>query len=196
VAVLAEIRRALLDVGRILAADGRLDRPEDIFLLTLPEARAALAGRDIRPLIRARRASLEAERRRRQIPRLLLSDGTELREQLKRGPSVLIGTPASPGIATGPARNILNPAGAVLRPGEVLVAPSTDPAWTPLFLTASALVMEMGGMMSHGAVVARELGIPAVVGVAVATERIRTGETVTVDGTQGAVYLPGPPAES
>jgi pyruvate,water dikinase len=196
VAVLAEIRRALLDVGRILAADGRLDRPEDIFLLTLPEARAALAGRDIRPLIRARRASLEAERHRRQIPRLLLSDGTELREQLKRGPSVLIGTPASPGIATGPARNILNPAGAVLRPGEVLVAPSTDPAWTPLFLTASALVMEMGGMMSHGAVVARELGIPAVVGVAAATERIRTGETVTVDGAQGAVYLPGPPAES
>lgn len=196
VAVLAEVRRALLDLGRALAADGRLDRPEDIFLLTLPEARAALAGKDIRPLVRGRRASFEAERRRRQIPRLLLSDGTELRGRPKRGPNVLIGTPASPGTASGPARVVLNPAGSVLQPGEVLVTPSTDPAWTPLFLTASALVMEMGGMMSHGAVVARELGIPAVVGVAAATERIRTGQTVIVDGTEGVVYLAGPAAES
>jgi len=91
---------------------------------------------------------------------------------------------------------VLTPAGDVLQPGEVLVTPSTDPAWTPLFLTASALVMEMGGMMSHGAVVARELGIPAVVGVAAATERIRTGQTVIVDGTEGVVYLAGPAAES
>ncbi len=107
-----------------------------------------------------------------------------------------MGTPASPGIATGPVRVVFNPAGAVLQPGEVLVAPSTDPAWTPLFLAASALVMEMGGMMSHGAVVARELGIPAVVGVAAATARIKTGETVTVDGTRGAIFPAGAADES
>jgi pyruvate,water dikinase len=76
-----------------------------------------------------------------------------------------------------------------LEPGEVLVAPSTDPGWTPLFLTASGLVMEMGGSMSHGAVVAREYGIPAVVGVPDATKRITTGQRVTVDGSAGTIFL-------
>jgi pyruvate,water dikinase len=76
-----------------------------------------------------------------------------------------------------------------LEPGEILVAPSTDPGWTPLFLTAGGLVMEMGGSNSHGAVVAREYGIPAVVGVAGATERISTGQVVTVDGGAGRVTI-------
>ncbi|HEY9325548.1 MAG TPA: PEP-utilizing enzyme, partial [Candidatus Limnocylindria bacterium] len=76
-------------------------------------------------------------------------------------------------------------------PGEVLVAPATDPGWTPLFLTASALVMAMGGMMSHGAVVAREYGIPAVVGVPEATTRIATGQHVVVDGSAGTVAIEG-----
>jgi len=88
---------------------------------------------------------------------------------------------------TATARVILSPKGARLKPGEILVAPSTDPGWTPLFLTAGGLVMEMGGMMSHGAVVAREYGIPAIVGVAGATERIATGEEITVDGSAGVV---------
>jgi phosphoenolpyruvate synthase/pyruvate phosphate dikinase len=99
----------------------------------------------------------------------------------------LRGSPASPGTVTGKARVILSPRGAHLEPGEILVAPSTDPGWTPLFLTAGGLVMEMGGMMSHGAVVAREYGIPAVVGVADATERIATGDVITVDGSTGVV---------
>ena len=74
-------------------------------------------------------------------------------------------------------------------PGEILVAPSTDPGWTPLFLTASGLVMEMGGANSHGAVVAREYGIPAVVGVADATSRIVNGRRITVDGAAGTVRI-------
>ena len=82
---------------------------------------------------------------------------------------------------------ILDPVGAHLEPGEILVAPSTDPGWTPLFLTAGALVMEMGGVISHGAVVAREYGIPAVVGVPDATTRLQTGQTVTVDGAAGTI---------
>jgi pyruvate,water dikinase len=77
--------------------------------------------------------------------------------------------------------------GARLEPGEILVAPSTDPGWTPLFLTAGGLVMEMGGSNSHGAVVAREYGIPAVVGVPDATTRLRSGQLVTVDGAAGSV---------
>jgi pyruvate,water dikinase len=100
----------------------------------------------------------------------------------------LRGTPASAGTVTGPARVVLDPVGAHLEPGEVLVAPSTDPGWTPLFLTAGALVMEMGGANSHGAVVAREYGIPAVVGVPGATTQITTGEAVTVDGAAGLVH--------
>jgi pyruvate,water dikinase len=76
-----------------------------------------------------------------------------------------------------------------LDPGEILVAPSTDPGWTPLFLTAGGLVMEMGGSMSHGSVVAREYGIPAVVGVPGATERITTGQLITVDGSNGVVVI-------
>lgn len=81
----------------------------------------------------------------------------------------------------------MDPVGAHLEPGEILVAPSTDPGWTPLFLTAGGLVMEMGGANSHGAVVAREYGIPAVVGVPDATSRISTGQHITVDGAAGTV---------
>ncbi|MDQ3791441.1 MAG: PEP-utilizing enzyme, partial [Actinomycetota bacterium] len=101
----------------------------------------------------------------------------------------LRGSPASPGTVTAKARVIFDPTGARLEPGEILVAPSTDPGWTPLFLTASGLVMEMGGAMSHGAVVAREYGIPAVVGVPEATERIADGERITVDGAGGTVVI-------
>jgi pyruvate,water dikinase len=101
--------------------------------------------------------------------------------------TALRGSPASAGQATGRARVVLDPLGARLEPGDILVAPSTDPGWTPLFLTAGGLVMEMGGAMSHGAVVAREYGIPAVVGLAGATERIPDGATIVVDGTAGTV---------
>ncbi|HET8854255.1 MAG TPA: PEP-utilizing enzyme, partial [Ktedonobacteraceae bacterium] len=101
----------------------------------------------------------------------------------------LQGTPASPGVVTAPARVILDPHNAHLEHGEILVAPSTDPGWTPLFFTAGGLVMEMGGAMSHGAIVAREYGIPAVVGVQGATERITTGMRLTIDGTAGTVVI-------
>jgi pyruvate,water dikinase len=101
----------------------------------------------------------------------------------------MVGVAASPGVVTGRARVILDPTGARLEPGEILVAPSTDPGWTPLFLTAGGLVMEMGGANSHGAVVAREYGIPAVVGMPLATERISTGDLVTVNGTLGTVTV-------
>ena len=107
---------------------------------------------------------------------------------------MLTGSPASAGTVTAAARVILEPQGARLEPGEILVAPSTDPGWTPLFLTAGGLVMEMGGPNSHGAVVAREYGIPAVVGVPDATSRIVTGQNITVDGAAGTVVpAAGPP---
>jgi pyruvate,water dikinase len=137
----------------------------------------------------AGRAGFARERARRHIPRVLLSDGTDAEAALVSVGDGLRGSPASPGVVSGIARVIRSPAGARLEPGEILVAPSTDPGWTPLFLTAGALVMEMGGMMSHGAVVAREYGIPAVVGVARATEEIESGQRVTVDGSAGTVVV-------
>jgi pyruvate,water dikinase len=181
-----------LSIGKEMEQAGWLENAGDIFFITLSEARAALTGEDMRQRVRERRASYEHELQRRRIPRVLLSDGTEptveaQASELAEG--TLKGTPASPGRVTAQARVILDPTGARLEPGEVLVAPSTDPGWTPLFLTASALVMEMGGSISHGAVVAREYGIPAVVGVAGATERITTGQLITVDGSAGTVII-------
>jgi phosphohistidine swiveling domain-containing protein len=182
-------RELLKPVGAELAAHGRIAEADDIFFLTLPEARRALAGEDLRERVAARRQTFERERGRRHIPRVLLSDGTDAEAALVSVTGGLRGSPASPGVFTGIARVIRSPQGAQLEPGEILIAPSTDPGWTPLFLTAGALVMEMGGMMSHGAVVAREYGIPAVVGVAGATEQIATGQRVTVDGSAGTVAL-------
>jgi len=148
---------------------------------------------DMHARVAERRAEYRREERRRHIPRVLLSDGTDAEAAFPSAATdgAIRGTPASPGTARGVAHVMLSPADARLEPGEVLVAPATDPGWTPLFLTASALVMEMGGMMSHGAVVAREYGIPAVVGVPDATTRIATGEHVVVDGSAGTVALEG-----
>ncbi|MBI2941944.1 MAG: phosphoenolpyruvate synthase [Chloroflexi bacterium] len=192
VALMARARALLWPVGEELARAGRLDSAADIFFVTLPEARAAVAGADLRPLVHERRAGYQCELNRRHVPRVLLSDGTEpAADGPVSAPAVadaaLRGAPASAGVVTARARVILDPVGARLEPGEILVAPSTDPGWTPLFLTAGGLVMEMGGAMSHGAVVARECGIPAVVGVPNATERITTGQWITVDGSSGRV---------
>jgi rifampicin phosphotransferase len=191
VLLLARVRAILRPIGPELVAAGRLDQPEDLWMLRLPEIRAALAGADHRELARERRTAYAAEVRRRRQPRFLLSDGTEptITEPPEASGGVLRGTPASAGRVTAPARVILNPTGAALQSGEILVAPSTDPGWTPLFLTAGGLVMEMGGAMSHGAVVAREYGIPAVVGVPDATDRIRPGDILTVDGSAGTVVV-------
>jgi pyruvate,water dikinase len=175
-------------VGADLAKRGLLDTADDVFFLNLPELRRAFAGEDLRKTVMEHREVYRREQGRRHIPRVLLSDGTDAETELPASiDGGIRGTPASPGIARGIARVIRSPIGARLEPGEVLVAPSTDPGWTPLFLTAGALVMEMGGMMSHGAVVAREYGIPAVVGVPDATGRIASGEHVTVDGSAGTV---------
>jgi len=193
VLIFARVRALLWPVGEELAKAGRLESAEDIFFVSLPEARSVLAGRDLRSVVRDRRADYEHELKRRHVPRVLLSDGTEptgeTGDTLRTSDGILHGAPASGGVVAGLARVILDPTGARLEPGEILVSPSTDPGWTPLFLTAGGLVMEMGGAMSHGAVVAREYGIPAVVGVPDATERIATGQQITVDGSTGTIAI-------
>jgi rifampicin phosphotransferase len=188
----AVMREHLKAVGRELAAVKVLDQVDDVFFLDLGDARRGLAGDDLRMLVAERRDAYEQELKRRHIPRLILSDGTEPEALAAVAAGVdgaLSGSPASAGTVTGRARVVLDPVGAHLEPGEILVAPSTDPGWTPLFLTAGGLVMEMGGSGSHGAVVAREYGIPAVVGVPEATHKIETGQLITVDGAAGLVRL-------
>lgn len=212
VTILAAMRAELVTIGTGLTTSGLLDSPQDIFFLTMEEVRTALTtapGKTapgggtpaapgdgatpylatLRVLVSERREDAARERRRRHLPRVLLSDGTEPEAVAISAPvdGALTGTPASAGSVTGIARVVLDPVGAHLEPGEILVCPSTDPGWTPLFLTAGGLVMEMGGANSHGAVVAREYGIPAVVGVARATEHIVTGQRITLDGTSGMV---------
>ena len=201
IATLAALRRQLRLVGEELADAGRITAPEDIFFLDFTEARVGLRGADLRGPVAERRRDYQREMRRRHIPRLLLSDGTDVEAAMaaqsraassaegQLRPGTLVGAPASAGTVTGKARVILDPVSAQLEPGEILVAPSTDPGWTPLFMTAAALVMEMGGPISHGAVVAREYGIPAVVGVPDATTRIKTGDTLSVDGAAGTIVV-------
>lgn len=190
--LLAQARKLLYPVGKELVRAGRLETARDIFFITLPEAHQALAGTDLRALVSARHADFERELARHHVPLVLLSDGTE--PDYRPGIAdfaydSLQGTPASPGIVTASARVVLDPHDAHLKQGEILVAPSTDPGWTLLFLTASGLVMEMGGAMAHGAIVAREYGIPAVVGVPHATKRITSGMRLTVDGTTGTILI-------
>jgi rifampicin phosphotransferase len=190
VMVLADVHRQLSSIGAQLAGNGSIAAGNDVFFLDFDEVRVGLRGADLRGLVADRRRLYDRELRRRHIPRILLSDGTDVEAaMMAKAPAAdgLSGTPASAGTATGKVRVILDPVGAHLEPGEILVAPSTDPGWTPLFLTAGALVMEMGGVISHGSVVAREYGIPAVVGVPDATTRLHTGQTVTVDGSAGTV---------
>lgn len=189
---LAAARAQLIAIGAELAKEGLIDGEDDIFFLDFNDVELALAGTGLQPLVAERREGYQLELRRRHIPRVLLSDGTEPEATGMLGskgsvPGGLAGSPASAGSVTAPARVIMDPVGAHLEPGEILVAPSTDPGWTPLFLTAGGLVMEMGGPNSHGAVVAREYGIPAVVGVPDATVRLTTGQTITVDGAAGTV---------
>jgi pyruvate,water dikinase len=184
VRIIAAVRAALARTGAGLVAAGRLDRADDVFFLDLTDLDIAA---DLRAIAARHRAEYERELGRKVIPRVMTSAGETFYTAPATVPGALVGTAASAGIFEGTVRVILEPRGAKLEPGEVLVAPSTDPAWTPLFLSAGALVMELGGIMSHGSVVAREYGIPAVVGVPEATRRLHTGQRVCVDGERGQV---------
>ncbi len=172
-------RRSLIELGGRWQQAGWLKTDDEIFLLRLAEIAAAAHGDlDVAATVRARRPVWAAVRRRwREWQTATTPTGDYLR-----------GVGASPGRAAGPARIILDPAGfGQLRPGEVLIAPATGPAWTPLFRMAAAVVTETGGAMSHAAIVAREYGLPGVMAVPGVTNALRNGEHVLVDGSAGIV---------
>jgi pyruvate,water dikinase len=187
-------RKALLEVGEEFAEAGTIGRAEDLVFLKLDEleALAKNESRDWKALIAERRATYERELRRRQVPRILVSDGRAFHEGLGSetdSAEIITGSPVSPGVAEGNVHIIFDPSGAQLVPGEILVCPGTDPAWTPLFMAAGGLITEVGGMMTHGSVVAREYGIPAVVGVHQATTRLKNGQRIRIDGTTGKIVI-------
>jgi pyruvate,water dikinase len=187
----ALIRKALLESAHDLVEAGRLDDPYDVMYCHLGDLQHAwsLPEGDLQRRVATNKEAYGREARRRQVPRLLLGDGRAFYEGMADEGGDLMGSPVSPGVVEGRVRVVLSPARAGLEQGEILVCPGTDPAWTPLFLTAGGLVTEVGGLMTHGAVVAREYGLPAVVGVHAATERLVTGQLIRLDGSSGHITV-------
>jgi pyruvate,water dikinase len=184
------VRKKILAVEDELLRAGKLRCRDDVFFLSWDEVAALRQGRlrwrDVEDRIRFRR--LEHVRLCKSRPPKTI--GIEVRSTAGNGGDLLRGHGASPGRYAGTARVILDPAvDAVLHPGEVLVAPYTDPAWTPLFLTAGAAIVEVGSYLSHAGTVAREYGMPCVVDVPDCTQRIATGMRVQVDGDRGSVRI-------
>jgi pyruvate,water dikinase len=193
---IAEVKRENHILSRRFAKEGIIREPGDHFFLTRQEVETILggegAGIPVEELVERRRR--EHERNLTVVlpecshgrPKPLSPEELELQGDFE----VLRGIAVSPGKVTGRARVITDArSNAEMKPGEILVAPVTDAAWTPLFVTASAIVVDVGGPLSHGSIVARQYGIPGVLSVRVATRLIRTGQMITVDGDHGAVYL-------
>jgi pyruvate,water dikinase len=165
-----------------------------MYYLTLPEVTVLTEGATVEKLdelIAARKAEYQHNQKL-TPPRVMTSEGEVIVGTYSFGDhpaGALLGSPVSNGMVEGRARVLHRPDEGQLNKGDILVAPHTDPAWTPLFLSTAGLVLEVGGLMTHGAVVAREYGIPAVVGVDEATQKIRTGQRIRVDGTHGWVEI-------
>jgi pyruvate,water dikinase len=185
-------KQALLGEADRLVQAGVLRDQEDIFYLTFDELRDVVSSRQVdRQLIRRRRDAFHSHQAF-TPPRVLTSDGEVIAGSYRRDgvpPGALVGLPVSAGTVEGRARVIRDLSQAHLEPGDILVTTYTDPAWTPLFLAIDGLVTEVGGLMTHGAVIAREYGLPAIVGVENATSLIRDGQRIRVHGTDGYVEI-------
>jgi pyruvate,water dikinase len=189
------LRRSLLEIGRRLRDAGVLEEPEAVFHLRLEELEALQdpatlpstdSGRSAAEKLRAAVRSRSA--RREELAGVRLIDPMAVFPQPDRGDAILTGTPASSGAATGPVTLIRGPDEfSRLVPGDVLVCPYTNPAWTTLFQRAAAVVVDSGGPGSHAAIVAREYGIPAIMGTAIGTATLTDGQLVTVNGSTGRV---------
>jgi pyruvate,water dikinase len=185
-------KQALLaEAGRLVRA-GVLREKEDIFYLTFPELHDVVRTNQVDDRLIDRRKDAFRSYRALTPPRVLTSDGECIDGAYRRAdvpPGALAGLPVSAGTAEGRARVIVDMADADLEPGDILVTAYTDPSWSPVFVAIEGLVTEVGGLMTHGAVVAREYGLPAVVGVQDATRRIRDGQRIRVHGTDGYVEI-------
>lgn len=185
-------KRALLAEAQRLVSAGLLHEREDIYYLAFQELYEVVGGnRPDEELLQRRREQFRTFERL-IPPRVLTSDGEVLAGSYRRDDvpaGALAGLAVSAGVVEGRARVALDMAQADLQAGDILVTSGTDPSWTPAFVAIAGLVTEVGGMMTHGAVIAREYGLPAVVGVDGATRAIRDGQRIRVHGTHGYVEL-------
>ncbi|MFD0021071.1 rifamycin-inactivating phosphotransferase [Streptomyces sp. NPDC058382] len=185
-------KRALLEEAGRLVRAGVLAEKEDAFYLTFQELGDVVRSHRVDGgLIRRRKEEFRSCRAL-TAPRVLTSDGEALTGAYRRDDApagALVGLPVSAGTVEGRARVVLDMADADLEAGDILVTPFTDPSWSPLFVVIAGLVTEVGGLMTHGAVIAREYGLPAVVGVERATRLIRDGQRIRVHGTDGYVEI-------
>ena len=193
------LRQMLLELGSRFMKGGMIATPADIFWIKQDEAEQAAARLDqsdsldsLSAVIPPRKAAWRAAKRvtpPARLPHLTLPWLQAIKGRRRAG-ETLKGVAASPGRVTAPACVVNGPQDfSQMKPGDVLVAAITTPAWTPLFARAAAIVTDVGGPLSHGSIVAREYGIPAVLGTGEATKRIRNGQMITVDGSAGVVFL-------
>jgi len=185
-------KQALMKEAERLVQAHVLRDKEDIFYLTFPELHEVVRTNQVDdPLIRQRKDTFRSYQAL-TTPRVLTSDGEAVAGAYRRDDvpaGALVGLPVSAGTIEGRARVILDLAEADLEAGDILVTTYTDPSWTPVFVAIKGLVTEVGGLMTHGAVIAREYGLPAVVAVEHATRRIRDGQRIRVHGTEGYVEI-------
>jgi pyruvate,water dikinase len=185
-------KQALLKEADRLVQANVIREKEDIYYLTFEELHGVVRTSEMDYQIISKRKEEYKSYERLTPPRAITSDGEIVAGEYKREklPSgAIVGLPVSSGVIEGRARVISNLENAVLEDGDILVTSFTDPSWTPLFISIKGLVTEVGGLMTHGAVIAREYGLPAVVGVESATKLIRDGQRIRVHGTEGYVEI-------
>jgi pyruvate,water dikinase len=185
-------KRALLREAARLVESNVVHDVDDVFFLTFQDLHDTVRNNAVDyDLIRARSDAFETYRRL-APPRVLTSDGEMLNGAYRRNDlpaGALAGIAVSAGTVEGRARVVFDPAEVEIEPSDILVTRFTDPSWTPLFVRIKGLVTEIGGQMTHGAVIAREYGFPAVVGIPHATRLIRDGQRIRVHGTEGYVEV-------
>jgi pyruvate,water dikinase len=185
-------RHALLKEAERLVRASVLSEKEDIYYLTIQELRDVVRTRRLDDRIVTQRKEIHDRDWKLTPPRVITSEGEIVAGRYKRADlpaEALVGLAVSAGVVEGRARVLLDMADADLEAGDILVTTFTDPSWTPLFVSIKGLVTEVGGLMTHGAVIAREYGLPAVVGVENATRLIEDGQRIRVNGTDGYVEI-------
>jgi pyruvate,water dikinase len=187
-------KQALLKEAERLVQAGVIHDPEEIYYLTFEELREVIRTRKLDGQVIRNRQEEYRWFEKLTPPRVITSEGEIVAGKYRRDhlpAGALAGLPVSSGVAEGRARVMIRLEDAGLQEGDILVTPFTDPSWTPLFVSVKGLVTEVGGLMTHGAVIAREYGLPAVVGVENATKRIQDGQRIRVNGTEGYIEILG-----
>ncbi|MTI46294.1 MAG: hypothetical protein FH761_00520 [Firmicutes bacterium] len=188
VRIMGIARKVMLELGEELAKEGLINNKEDIFFLFKEEI---LRKENLKDRVEKNKNFYQKEMTRTSIPRIVLNTGEThySAQKINQNSKILQGMPLSPGIYEGTIRVVFDPINNDLQEGEIMVTESTNPAWTPLFATAKGLIMEYGGPVSHGGIVAREYGIPAVVGIPSASSRLKDGQRVRINGETGVVEI-------